>query len=508
MNDMKAKNIIIAAITLCMVSFSACTGFLEEDVNPNALSPSVFWKSEADILKGLTAAYAYLQPNMSWGTPFERFIVTDCYRSDELDFRADVTSWLQVATFVSESDNSIARKEWDYLYKGINYSNQCIDNIPNVPGVSDQVKNQTIAEARFLRAYYYYRLYLNYGERVPIYLKQLEGTDEEFFPAQAAPGELVALIEKELQEVQNHLPDLGHYSDGEKGRVTKYAAAGLLGKFYMFRNEQAKAEQEFAKLIGKFQLMENYNDNFDGLHKNNKESIFEVQFSGDQTGGLQEFNRIAQHLVSSNAEGYEEAYPSFWLYETMKKDLTVDGGYSDRLYSTIVFNDPKTKTFYIKEGESFLDYHKDGEIFWNKFASWDPSLSSYWTRSAFNVPVLRYANILLLYAECLNHRGATAEAIGYINQVRARVNVPALATTMSKDEVLKHLQDVERPCELALEGDRWYDLIRWGITGQALRAHNKPYVENFVETKHLLFPIPHNEFLLNPDWEQNPNYGK
>jgi len=506
---MKLKNICIAAIALFMVSITACTGgFLDEDSNPNALSPSVFWKSEADIVKGLTSVYAQLQPNMSWGTPFERFIVVDCYRSDELDFRADVTSWLQIATFVSESDNAIARTNWQYLYRGVNYANQCIDNIPNVPGVSDQIKNQTIAEARFLRAYFYFRLYMNYGERIPMYTKQLEGTDEEFYPPQAASGELVAFIEKELQEVQNYLPDLGHYSATDIGRATKYAAAGILGKFYMFRKEEAKAEKEFEKIIGKFQLMENYNDNFDGLHKNNKESIFEVQFSGDNTGGLREFNRIAQHLVSSNAEGYEEAYPSFWLYETLKKDLTADGEFSDRLYSTIVFNDPKTKTFYMKDGEGFLDYHKDGEIFWNKFTSWDPSLSPYWTQSAFNIPVVRYANVLLLYAECLNHRGATAEAIGYINQVRARVNVPALSTTMSKDQVLKHLQDVERPCELALEGDRWYDLIRWGITGQALKEHNKPYVENFVETKHLLFPIPHNEFLLNPDWEQNPNYGK
>ncbi len=79
---------------------------------------------------------------------------------------------------------------------------------------------------------------------------------------------------------------------------------------------------------------------------------------------------------------------------------------------------------------------------------------------------------------------------------------------MTKDQVLKHLQDVERPCELALEGSRWYDLIRWNIVGKALKEHNKPYVENFVEAKHKLFPIPHSEFLLNKDWEQNPNFSK
>lgn len=497
-------------ITFALLStfiFSNCTStFLTEENDPNYLTPGVFWKNEQDILKGLTSAYAYLQPNMSWATPYERHIVVDNYRSDELDFRPDVASWIQIATFVNTPTNSICRKEWTYLYIGINYANQCIDNIPLVPNIDDNTKNQAIAEARFLRAYYYYRLYLNYGEKVPIYKNQLKGTNEEFYPKQAAPGELIAFIEKELTEIQSILPEKNAYK--EAGRVNKYAAAAILGKLYMFRNEIAKAEKEFEKIIGKFELMENYHHNFDGLHKNNKESIFEVQYSGDRSGGQREFNRIALHLASSNASGYEEAYPSNWLFETMKKDKTIDGKYSQRLYSTILFDDPETKTFYFAEGKKFTDYHRSDEIFWHKYATWDSSLSQHWSQSAFNILLVRYADILLLYAECLNNRGETGRAIDYINQVRRRVNVTPLEKTMTKADVLKHLQDIERPCELALEGSRWYDLIRWGIVKQALADHKKPYVENFVETKHTLFPIPHNEFLLNPDWEQNPNFSK
>ncbi len=505
---MKIKHIILAGVAACM-SLAGCTGnFLDEETDPNNLTPGIFWKNEGDIVKGLTSTYAYLQPNMQWAAPFERFIVVDCYRSDELDFRADVTSWLQIATFVNTPTNSVSKSEWTYLYTGINYANQCIDNIPVVPDVADEVKERAVAEARFLRAYYYYRLYLNFGERIPLYERSLEGTDEEFYPEQAAPGRLVSFIEKELTEVQSILPEPGAYADGQAGRVTRYAAAAILGKFYLFRHEEAKAEKEFAKLIGKYELMENYRDNFDGLHKNNKESVFEIQFSGDRSGGHREYHRIALHLASSNAEGYEEAYPSDWLFETLKKDLTTDGRYSQRLYSTILFDDPETKAFYFEEGKHFADYHRPGEIFWHKYVTWDPSQSQYWDCSAYNIPVVRYADVLLLYAECLNHRGATAEAIGYINQVRRRVDAPDLPATLSKAQVLSHLQEVERPCELALEGTRWYDLVRWGIVGKALREHNKPYVENFVESKHLLFPIPHDEFLLNPDWEQNPNFSK
>ena len=503
---MKTRIYIIFAILSTFI-FSSCTGsFLNEETDPNYLTPGVFWKNEQDILKGLTSAYAYLQPNMLWGTPFERHIVVDNYRSDELDFRPDVASWIQIATFVNTPTNSICRKEWTYLYTGINFANQCIDNIPLVPGVKDNVKDQAIAEARFLRAYYYYRLYLNYGEKIPIYKNQLKGTDEEFYPKQAASGELITFIEQELTEIQSDLPEKNSYK--EAGRINKYAAIAILGKLYMFRNEKIKAEKEFEKIIGKFELMENYHHNFDGLHKNNKESIFEVQYSGDRTGDQREFNRIALHLASSNAEGYEEAYPSNWLFETMKKDKTVDDKYSQRLYSTILFDDPETKAFYFAAGKKFTDYHRSDEIFWHKYVTWDPSLSQHWAQSAFNVLLVRYADILLLYAECLNDRGETAQAIDYINQVRKRVNVTPLEKTMSKADVLKHLQDVERPCELALEGSRWYDLIRWGIVKQALTDHEKPYVENFVETKHTLFLIPHDEFLLNPDWEQNPNFSK
>lgn len=509
---MKIKNILLCVSLMGSMSLASCTGtFLEEDRNPNSLSPNIFWKNEADIMKGLTSAYASMQPNIDWARPFERYIVIDNYRSDEIDFRADVTSWMNIAMFTNDPTNSVTQREWTNLYTGINYANQCIDNIPNVPGTTtelEKLKKQAIAEARFLRAYYYYRLYLNYGEKLPIYLHELKGTEDEFYPQQAKEGELVSLIETELKEIQSDLPE--SYNADNGGRATRYAAAAILGKFYLFRHETAKAEKEFEKLIGKFELMENYADNFDGLHKNNKESVLEVQFTGSMTGGHYEYNLFAIHLAPFSAYdgGYEEAYPSDWLFEVMKTDKTAEGKYSDRTLSTIIFDDPDCRPTYYADGKSFADYHDEGQFFWHKYVTWDPALGPEWSSSGFNVPLVRYADILLLYAECLNDRGDTPNAIKYINEVRARVDVAALPTTLSKDEVLKHLQNVERPCELALEGARWYDLIRWGIVGETLTEHKKPYVENYVETKHKLFPIPHAEFLMNPGWEQNPNFSK
>lgn len=528
---MKVKNILLYTAFLSGAFFSSCSDFLDEDKDPNSLSVSQFWQSEEDIMKGLTAVYAALQPYNSWAEAYERYLVVDEYRSDLITFRDDVTSWMDVASFTNEATGSVSKSEWTYLYKGINYANQCIDNIPTINIESESGKalqKQAVAEARFLRAYFYYRLYLNFGEKVPIYLHQLEGTQEEFYPDQAKPGELVSLIETELSEIQTLLPE--EYEAEEKGRATCYMAAAILGKFYMFRGELAKAEKEFKKIIDQgdkpdgskgtyFGLMENWGDNFDGLHKNNKESIFEVQFTGSRDGGHYEANEFAVHLAPFAANGYEEAYPTQWLFDTMMKDKVVDefgnetGRYSARVLNTLIFDDPECRPFYYEEGKSFDDYHGVPEgttkpYYWHKYVTWTEGKSSYWDESFFNLMVVRYSDVLLLYAECLNDRGATQEAIKYINMVRNRVKVKPLESTMTKDEVLKHLQDVERPCELALEGVRWYDLIRWGITEKTLKDHEKPLVENYIDSKHQLFPIPHDEFLVNPDWEQNPGYSK
>lgn len=221
---MKFKNILLYAALLSGMSFSSCTDFLDEDSNPNALSPGIFWKSEGDIMKGLTSVYGALQPNASWAIPFERYIVIDGYRSDEITHRDDVTSWMNISSFNVEPTNSVVKTEWTNLYKGINYANQCLTNIPTVPGDSESLnalKKQSIAEARFLRAYFYYRLYVNFGERVPIYKEALAGTDEEFYPPQANPGELVSLIETELKEVQSDLPESYEESEKDVSRVIR-----------------------------------------------------------------------------------------------------------------------------------------------------------------------------------------------------------------------------------------------------------------------------------------------
>ena len=173
---------------------ASCSGFLDEKSNPNYLTPDSFWHSEADINKGLTAAYSALQPARYWAATVDRFLVTDNMRSDEVVYRPDVAEWIQIATFTNDLTNYVTDDEWKNLYSGINYCNQCVSNIPGIEGLDQTVLNRSLSEARFLRAYYYFRLLRNFGERIPLFTKQIEGLEEEYFPPQSAPGVIKGFI--------------------------------------------------------------------------------------------------------------------------------------------------------------------------------------------------------------------------------------------------------------------------------------------------------------------------
>ncbi|SHF88156.1 Starch-binding associating with outer membrane [Mariniphaga anaerophila] len=505
------KNNILITLILVAVFFAGCDdSFLEEATNPNALTSESFWQKEEDALKGLTSAYATLQPSMGWAAPYEQYIVTENYRTDELDWRDDVTSWIRLASFTNEPANDVSSQYWNYQFQGVFRANQCIEGIPQIPEISPDVLENTVAEARFLRAFFYFNLLRNFGERLPLYKVAFGGTQEHYYPPQASPGEIVSFIETELKAVQEILPE--SYDAENAGRATKWAATAILAKLYLWQGSYADAVPELKKIVDseQFDLVTDYGHLWDARHKNSSESILEVQFSGDRTGSRREFHWITIHLASFNIPGggYEEAYPSQWLFNLMKKDTTETGEYGDRILETIMFNSPQSTAYYYGENE-FTNFHSPNEIFWKKHVTFPEDLTDYWYYSITNIPLVRYADVLLLYAEALNEtEGPSSLVFECINRVRNRSHVVPVPETMSKEQVREHLRHVERPCELALEGSRWYDLVRWGVTQETLLAHGKRGAENFVKGKHEIFPLPYKEMLLNREWEQNSGFGK
>ena len=505
----KLKWFILLLVTA--FQFSCDSDFLDETTNPNSFSPSSFWQNDDDAFKALTSVYANLQPDGNWGTIFTRYIIIPSYRSDECVRRDDVSSWIKLASFTNDATNSTAKHFWNTNYSGIYRANQLFEGIELIPDMNAELKKAYIAEAKFLRAFYYFTLLKNFGGKIPLITTPIQGADD-YYPAQSDYNTIMAFIETELKACLGILPST--YDDAMRGRITDGAVSALLGKVYLYQEKYNDASTEFAKLIAVspsvYDLASDYNANFDGDNRGNKEAVFEAMFGGDASGGRKEYNYITLHLSSFDGDGYEEAYPSEWLYQLMKNDTLSDGSYSDRIFNTIEFpeglafsNNGSTKPYEEVHGADAT------KIYWKKFVNWSEGQTANMYRSGFNVPIIRFADVLLMYAEALNEAsGPSNDVFDAIDRVRSRVDIVPIDRSMNKEQLREHIRHVERPCELALEGNRYYDLNRWGITKDALTQHGKRNAASFVVGKHELLAIPRSELTLNSDWEQNPQYGK
>ncbi|MEP6845145.1 MAG: RagB/SusD family nutrient uptake outer membrane protein, partial [Panacibacter sp.] len=312
---------------------------------------------------------------------------------------------------------------------------------------------------------------------------------------------------------------------GDKGRATKGAAAGLLGKAYLYRKDYTNAKAEFDKfftgeLKNVYLLMPDYRDNFKDINENNSESLFEIQFTpgigtdmnwaGDPVASWKQVQTISITYGQEGA-GFSDYLPTRWIYDEYKKEKTVDGKSDPRLLVTIASYEP--------DDNSVMAY---GKPWWNPTTSiyprkytndgvgnGKPDEFSPFGESGINYRVLRYADILLMYAEVLNETGNTSGAYSYIQQVRTRANLPDLATVkpnMTQEQMRDQLAH-ERALEFAIEGQRINDLIRWGwfynpAKLAELKSHDVDFNTWTAGNEYL--PIPQQELDVNKNLLPNP----
>lgn len=306
---------------------------------------------------------------------------------------------------------------------------------------------------------------------------------------------------------------LVHHTSEWKGRATQGAAKALLGKVFLFQEKWQQAESKLAEVVAlDYELLENYEDNFNGKGENGSESIFEIQFTADQSNGNDE-RQVFNFEVSPYAlGGWELFYPSQWLVNQMKTDLDASGNPSKRVYESIFFDDANSKMYSMELGEDVLYSQVSSNLnhprYFKKYAH-NADVNEY---NGTNISIIRYADVLLMYAEALNENGKTNEAITYVNQVRQRGGAVALLE-MTKSELRNQIRHHERPVELSMEfGIRWFDLYRWqkGNTAtesikSTLETHGKTFTQNFQD-EHLIFPIPLEELNINENLNQNPGW--
>ncbi len=461
------KNILILIIAL--VTLVGCKkGFL--DIAPESQANAEnFYKTSSDYETGLVGAYEKLKayPNM--------YLELSSYRSDELTLGAPTAGTqdrYNIDKFQDDASNQLLLGSWADLYNGINRCNQITTRIKEV-SFAENLKNQYEAEAKFIRAYHYYNL-VNLWGNVPLVLSVIS-PEEALKTGSTKANDILNTIADDLRFAVLNLPQA--YPSNAIGRATKGAASTLLAKVLLMQKKYPEVITALEPVIGKYSLQTNVSDVFDVNKKNNTEVIFSVRFNKEVVG--------AGH--------------GLWLNTTSASSSLIPpaiiGAYEptkDKRRDLLLQARSGTSNNYLPK--KFLD------------------VISTVTKNAGNDWVLlRYADVLLMYAEAKNEVGyeASGKAFEYLNAVRQRATLnstPVFTATTFPDQVtFREAVYKEYALELPYEGHRWFHLVRTGKAIATIQQTENVVVEPF----RLVFPIPQSEIekVGNPTiFPQNAGY--
>ncbi|MEH0156393.1 RagB/SusD family nutrient uptake outer membrane protein [Limibacter armeniacum] len=508
------KNLAYITLVLFSTLFYGCSDELLDVKNPNTLTEDQFWLSAEDAELGLNAIYAMQYKPGLWGRwIYFRYDLT----SDEGYSKSpwiELGDWtrFQYVNYNFWEGNVIT---WRDHYKGIYRCNQVISNVPAIE-MDEAQKAEIIAQAKFFRAFYYYNIAVLW-EDAPIVLEPSEPDD---LPEQKTVEQVWAQVEADLMDAVKSLPV--QWDDANVGRPTRGAANAMLGKMYMQQRKwpEAKGALDYfftGEGSGAYSLMPNFKDNFTHEFENNSESVFEIQFSDDNFGGgdgdepnANMGNNRAQFFAPAGI-GWSDGQARHWLVDAFKQEMNQDGELDERLRHSVFYSDIEADF-----GDKIYgrDWQWGAEDAWFRKYQRDYYRDNEDYHSQVNLRMIRYADILLLYAEVLNELGQTAQAYQYVDEVRARANMAPLATAYpaignDADLFLERLK-TERVLELCGESHRWEDLKRWGDLDSQAAVDNialrDPDFKNFEVGKNHRLPIPQVEVENNPNLSQHAEY--
>lgn len=398
---------------------------------------------------------------------------------------------------------------WVANYRGISRANRALSILPSV-AISSKLKYRLIAEAKFLRALYYWRLVRVFGG-VPLITKVVDPTDHQAVDSaqiRATKAQVYAQIIKDWTYAADSLPTRSEYAAADLGRATKGAAEGFLSKVYLYMKNWQKAYDYSGMVInsGEYHLASNYAKIFRQAGENGPGSLFEIQAVGGPVNlGIQGYV-VCQGVRGQFGWGFN--VPS----QSLKNSYECTDGLpisKSPLYDPAhptKNRDPRLAATFIFPGDTMWD----GTVIISNPPNPDYNKKAYISRtmetfdgndweSNKHVHLLRYADVLLIHAEAANDLGKTNEALQYLNMVRARVHMPPV--TVTNQDSLRMAIWHERRWEFGMERDRTFDLIREGRAAQVLGPLG------FTAPKNDLFPIPQNQIdLSNGLLTQNPGY--
>ncbi len=401
---------------------------------------------------------------------------------------------------------------WPINFLGVSRANTIINVLQTttIAGLSDAVKNRYIAEATFLRAHYNFDL-LRLFKNIPLIIKPLAPADI-YNQVQAAPETVYASIEADLQAAIPNLP--ATVSGSELGRVTSGAAIALLGKVYLYDKKYTQAAAEFAIVNGTpggttatygYHLQANFGAIFSPDNKFNSESIFEWNFTPNQAYTWNNWNTFKGDVYVQMAGPRDYSGPVYaggWGFNPVTTQLVAafktpyyGGTAVDPRYGNTIYNMDSLTT---AQKATYTPSYQNTGFFVQKYApltKYKATQGNVELNYPNNYIEIRLADTYLMEAEALLQGGGDAtRAAALLNAVRARVGLAPVAATLANIKA-------ERRLELATEGHRWFDLVRWNDAASALSF------KGFTAGKNEQLPIPLTE-LSNTKLVQNPGYGK
>ncbi|OUL60239.1 RagB/SusD family nutrient uptake outer membrane protein [Flavobacterium sp. AJR] len=487
---------IIITLLLSVGLLISCT---ELEVTPTSfVTEDNYFKTQDDAVASVNAVYASLSLDPGEQSLFGRnlYFLTDMatdYAAAGVSATNPQVRALSSLTHDATSDR--VQVAWRQIYAGINRANVSIDNVPRVSG-SEVVKTRLINEAKFIRALLYFQAVRLWGG-VPIVLHEPKSIDLENLKAnRATVDQVYAQIITDLKDAES-LPTT--YPANDAGRVTSGAAKAILAKVYLTRKDWPNAILKSNEVINGgygYALFENFADVFNKTKKNGKEHIFSVQFEPNQAGN----GSSGSTFQGTSFTGFTATEPADIISDVALFYDTYTAGDTRRdvSYAKQLLN-PATGTLYTFPKPIFKKYL---------------DLTNLATPGnvAINFPIIRYADILLTLAEATNEQsGPTTEAYEALNQVRRRaygkpINTPDPTIDLSGLTPVTFraaIQD-ERKKEFVQEGQRWYDLVRWGTLVTEVK---KVVAKASVSERNNLYPIPQSERNINPvGLPQNPGY--
>ncbi len=555
--DTMKKHTAYFALALAVLSLVSCKNWLTED-GPMVNKVEDYFISSAAAESVVNAAYVPLMWEYN-NTYYSEFFLGDITSDDALKGGqniSDMADAYDMENFQTIAGNTLLTDYYRAQYQGIARANLAIEQIGEMEvGVDDDFtedyKARLIGEAKFLRAFYYFRLVRAYGG-VPLTTEPIYSSND-WIMERASVDEVYTQIVADLEDAAASLPLKSAYASADMGRATSGAAEAMLLKAYLYwgnyadnngddgseRYAEAKewGEKFLSDQAGEYTLCEDYADIFALDKENGDESIFEIQYIKEGTSDYGEgngFTRGTFATVLQRSRSNAFSHPG-WGFNKPTQNL----------YDEFEDGDPRLEQTILVPTDDEITTEADEIYLGDRYVTLKRTMFDLGTRtypeaidndmrSPINYIVLRLADFYLMYAEVCLDCGDSSTAKTYLELVRARArgtdttilpafpdyNVPDYTAGYSLHKLTDSDSDLEmairheRRVELAMEGHRWFDICRWGIAKEVMDAYKatetdeaRSAMNEFVKGKHELFPIPDDEIQLSDGaLTQNPGY--